>query len=168
MAFSFKESEGPEELSDINVTPFIDVMLVLLTVFMLAAPLSTVDVLVNLPGQTAAATPREEEPLFLTLTMAQELLLGDEPVALSGLAVALGAATGGDTERRLYLRADSAVAYGDLMAVMDALRAAGYRKVALVALETLGVQPRPISAAQRRDLRSGSVAGCWLWQRKRR
>ncbi len=137
MGFSLNDNDSPEELAEINVTPFIDVMLVLLIIFMLAAPLSTVDIPVDLPGQTAPATPREVEPLFVTLTAEQELLLGEDLVSSAELAAALDDVTEGDTDRRLYLRADSSVPYGVLMEIMDTLRTAGYRKVALVALETL-------------------------------
>ena len=129
---------APEEMADINVTPFIDVMLVLLIIFMIAAPLSTVDVPIDLPGQTATATAREDNPVFLTLTAENALLLGESPIGAEGLAAALDAATGGNAETCLYLRADSAVPYGALMEVMNALRGAGYGKVALVALELPG------------------------------
>jgi biopolymer transport protein ExbD len=141
MAFSLHDDDSPEEMAEINVTPFIDVMLVLLIIFMVAAPLSTVDIPIDLPGQTAPATPREDEPVFLTINAENELFLGEIPVPPAGLASALEQATGGDAETRLYLRADSAVPYGALMAVMDDLRGAGYRKVALVALEDLGDRP---------------------------
>lgn len=138
MAFSLNDDDGPDEMAEINVTPFIDVMLVLLIIFMVAAPLSTVDIPIDLPGQTAPATAREDEPVFLTITAENDLFLGETPVPPAGLAAALERVTGGDAETRLYLRADSAVPYGALMAVMDDLRGAGYRKVALVALEDLG------------------------------
>ncbi|MBR9651297.1 TonB system transport protein ExbD [Thalassovita aquimarina] len=141
MGFPMHEDHGLEEMAEINVTPFIDVTLVLLIVFMVAAPLATVDIPIDLPGQTAPASPREEAPVFLTLTAENVLMLGDAPVPAAGLAAALEQTTGGDAETRLYLRADSAVPYGALMAVMDDLRGAGYRKVALVALEKSGGTP---------------------------
>jgi biopolymer transport protein ExbD len=129
---------GEDDLADnheINVTPFIDVMLVLLIIFMVAAPLSTVDVAVDLPVSTAKAQPRPERPLFLTIKADRTLALGNEPVAPTGLAGALDAATNMDRQQRLFLRADKAVPYGELMRVMNLLRSAGYLKVALVGLE---------------------------------
>jgi biopolymer transport protein ExbD len=125
-----------EEAHEINVTPFIDVMLVLLIIFMIAAPLATVDISVDLPGSTAQAQPRPERPLFLTLKSDLTLALGDTPVARTDLAPALDGSTGGDRTQRVFLRADKAVTYGDLTQVMNLLRAAGYLKIALVARET--------------------------------
>jgi biopolymer transport protein ExbD len=128
------------EVHEINVTPFIDVMLVLLIIFMIAAPLATVDISVDLPASTAQAQPRPDQPLFLTLKSDLTLALGDTPVARATLASALDAATGNDRTQRVFLRADKAVRYGELTQVMNLLRVAGYLKVALVALET--DQPR--------------------------
>jgi biopolymer transport protein ExbD len=125
-----------EEVHEINVTPFIDVMLVLLIIFMIAAPLATVDISVDLPASTAQAQSRPDRPLFLTLKSDLSLALGEAPVTRAGLAPALDAATGGDRTQRVFLRADKAVSYGDLTQVMNLLRTAGYLKVALVALET--------------------------------
>ncbi|GEO79871.1 TonB system transport protein ExbD [Pararhodospirillum oryzae] len=123
------------ELHEINVTPFIDVMLVLLIIFMVAAPLATVDIKVDLPSSAAPPQPRPDKPLTLTVQADLTLAVGETVVALDALAPALVAATGGDREQRVFLRADKTVDYGDLMAVMDSLRSAGYLKVALVTLE---------------------------------
>ena len=130
-------ADDDDELSEINVTPFIDVMLVLLIVFMVAAPLSTVDVQVNLPASSAPPADRPAEPLWLTLTADQRLLLGDQPVASDALAAALDAETEGGRDTPVFLRADQTVDYGALMGVLDALRAGGYLKVALVGLEAV-------------------------------
>jgi biopolymer transport protein ExbD len=127
--------DGTSELHEINVTPFIDVMLVLLIIFMVAAPLSTVDIGVDLPVSTAKPEPRPEKPIFLTIKADLTLALGDDFVPRERLPQALDTATTMDRAKRVFLRADKAVPYGELMRVMDLLRAAGYLKVALVALE---------------------------------
>ena len=124
-----------DEVHEINVTPFIDVMLVLLIIFMVAAPLATVDIAVNLPSSAAPPQPRPDKPVFLTLRPDLSLALGDTVVARDELAGVLTQATNGDHDARIFLRADKAVSYGDLMAAMDLLRAAGFLKVALVGLE---------------------------------
>jgi biopolymer transport protein ExbD len=122
------------ETHEINVTPFIDVMLVLLIIFMVAAPLATVDVPIELPTSTAVPQPRPDKPLFLTVKADLTLALGNDALARGALALALDEATGGNKEARVFLRADRTVDYGEVMAVMNDLRA-GYLKVALVGLE---------------------------------
>jgi biopolymer transport protein ExbD len=124
------------EIHEINVTPFIDVMLVLLIIFMVVAPLATVDVPVDLPVSTAKPQSRPDKPLYLTIRADLTLLLGDEPVTPEVLELALNRATGGNKTKRVFLRADKTVEYGKLMNVMNNLRAAGYLKVALVGLES--------------------------------
>src|SRR5262245_28532755 len=123
------------ELHEINVTPFIDVMLVLLIIFMVAAPLSTVDVAVDLPVSTARPQPRPDKPLFLTIKADFSLALGNDLIPADGLAHAMDVATENDRQKRIFLRADKTVPYGELMRVMNLLRAAGYLKLALVGLE---------------------------------
>jgi len=124
-----------EEVHEINVTPFIDVMLVLLIIFMVAAPLATVDISVDLPASTAQPQPHPDKPLFLTVKPDLTLALGDDTISRDGLGATLEQATNGDKERRIFLRADKLVSYGDVMEVMNLLRAAGFLKVALVGLE---------------------------------
>ncbi|RWM22203.1 MAG: TonB system transport protein ExbD [Mesorhizobium sp.] len=125
-----------EENHEINVTPFIDVILVLLIIFMVAAPLATVDVNVDLPGSTATPAPRPETPLFLTLKDDLSLAIGNDAIPRAAFATTLVGRTKGDRQTRIFLRADKAVGYGDLMEVMNLLRGAGYLKIALVGLET--------------------------------
>jgi len=129
------ETDDLVENHEINVTPFIDVMLVLLIIFMVAAPLSTVDVAVDLPVSTAKAQPRPDKPVYITVKADRSLAIGNEPVAPAGLGAAIDAATGANPKQRLFLRADKSVPYGDIMQVMNLLRGAGYLKVALVGLE---------------------------------
>jgi biopolymer transport protein ExbD len=123
------------EVHEINVTPFIDVMLVLLIIFMVAAPLATVDILVNLPSSTAPPQPRPEKPVYLTLKPDLSLTLGNESVERPSLRAALDQATNGDKTMPIFFRADKVVPYGELMEVMNLLRGAGYLKVALVGAE---------------------------------
>jgi len=135
---SVKLDHGSDELAEnheINVTPFIDVMLVLLIIFMVAAPLATVDVLVDLPVSTAERQSKPDKPLYLTVKADLSFVLKDAPVAREALGAALDAATDGRKDERIFLRADRTVPYGELMQAMNVLRAAGYLKVALVGLE---------------------------------
>ena len=126
------------EVHEINVTPFIDVMLVLLIIFMVAAPLATVDIQVNLPASTAEPQPRPEKPLFLSVKPDLSLALGNDTIQRELLASTLDAAAKGDKGTLVFLRADKAVPYGEVMEVMNLLRKAGYLKVSLVALEKVG------------------------------
>ena len=125
---------------EINVTPFIDVMLVLLIIFMVAAPLATVDVKVDLPVADAAPAPRPDQPVYLTLAADGALNVNEQAVTLASLGPAIIRATGEDRESRIFLRADKAVTYDAIMQAMNALRASGYVRVALVGAE--GVEAR--------------------------
>ncbi len=129
-------SDELTEVHEINVVPFIDVMLVLLITFMVAAPLATVDVPVDLPSSNTQRQLRPDKPVFLTIKADLSLAIGDDLVTPGALAGALDAATGSNKEERIFLRADRSVPYGDIMQVMNALRAASYLKVALVGLES--------------------------------
>jgi len=132
-------SRSPDDLEiqhEINVTPFIDVILVLLIIFMVAAPLATVDIGVNLPASTAPEQPRPDKPIFVTIKPDLSISIGETMVSREGLAEALDLATNNHKDETIFIRADKALSYGELMEVMNTLRDAGYLKLALVGLET--------------------------------
>jgi biopolymer transport protein ExbD len=129
------DSEDLAVAHEINVTPFIDVMLVLLIIFMVAAPLATVDVKVDLPAANAAPAPRPDAPVYLTLTSDGTMLVNETEVTAATLGQTVMAATGEDREQRIYLRADKSVTYDEIMHAMNGLRAAGYVQVALMGAE---------------------------------
>jgi biopolymer transport protein ExbD len=136
---SVRLDHGEDELTDIheiNVTPFIDVILVLLIIFMIAAPLATVDVNVNLPGLTAEPQKRPDKPIFLTIKADHSLALGDNPLQREELASALLAANNAEKSQPIFLRADKSLPYGDFAEVINLLRRSGFLKIALVGLET--------------------------------
>ncbi|WP_316232602.1 TonB system transport protein ExbD [Bradyrhizobium sp. SZCCHNPS2010] len=133
-----KRDDEFAETHEINVTPFIDVMLVLLIIFMVAAPLATVDIPVNLPSASTEPAARPDKPIFVTFRADHSLAVDDGTVARDELAAALDAATNSDRNQRVLLRADQALSYGEVMDVMNLLRNAGYTKVALVAVENRG------------------------------
>nr|WP_113865323.1 TonB system transport protein ExbD [Brenneria salicis]NMN93088.1 biopolymer transport protein ExbD [Brenneria salicis ATCC 15712 = DSM 30166]RBP65168.1 outer membrane transport energization protein ExbD [Brenneria salicis ATCC 15712 = DSM 30166]RLM31673.1 TonB system transport protein ExbD [Brenneria salicis ATCC 15712 = DSM 30166] len=124
------------EMHDINVTPFIDVMLVLLIIFMVAAPLATVDIRVDLPASSAVPQPRPEKPVYLTVKADKQLYVGDDAVNEQSLAQALDAKTSANKETTIFFQADKSVDYETMMSVMDTLRKAGYLKVGLVGAES--------------------------------
>ncbi len=129
-----------EETHEINVTPFIDVMLVLLIIFMVAAPLATVDLPVDLPASNAAPHEKPDKPVYVTIQSDLALALGETPVKRKDLVSALDAHLH-DKSKRIFLRADASVPYGEMMAVLESLRAGGYLRVALVALDAGGKAP---------------------------
>ncbi|MEH2920684.1 TonB system transport protein ExbD [Samsonia erythrinae] len=137
MAMHLKEDvSGDGEMHDINVTPFIDVMLVLLIIFMVAAPLATVDIRVDLPASSAVPQPRPEKPLYLTVKADKQMFLGEEAVSEQTLAQVLDAQTNANKETTIFFQADKRVDYETIMSVMDSLRKAGYLKVGLVGAES--------------------------------
>jgi TonB system transport protein ExbD (group 1) len=129
------EASDLSEVHEINVTPFIDVMLVLLIIFMVAAPLATVDLGVDLPASSVEPRPRPDKPVFVTVKPDLSVAVGEDIIARDALTSTLDVASRGNKDERIYLRADKAVSYGDLMEVMNLLRNAGYLKVALVGLD---------------------------------
>ena len=118
-------------------------VLVLLIIFMVAAPLSTVDVPVDLPTSNAVPQDRPDEPVYLTVQSDLSLVLGETPTTAEALAAALDERTGGNREERIFLRADGAVSYASLMDVMNTLRSAGYVRIGLVGVEDTAAAPPP-------------------------
>lgn len=120
-------------MAEINVTPFVDVMLVLLIVFMVAAPLLTTGVQVDLPNSKAKAITNEDnKPIEITLSKSGELYLGDTEVREERLVLRLQAMTQGQQDRRIYIRGDQDLEYGHVMGIIGAINAAGFNKVALI------------------------------------
>lgn len=130
----FGALEDLPELSEINVTPFIDVMLVLLIIFMVAAPLSTVDLPVDLPSSSITAQRKPDKPTFVSIKPGIGIAIGEQIVSRKDLIRTLDAADA-NKDRIIYVRADKLVHYGELMEVLEQLRNGGYGKVRLVALE---------------------------------
>ena len=127
---AFRRRRPP--MSEINVTPFVDVMLVLLIVFMVAAPLLTVGVPVDLPKTKAKALTEEQEPLTVTVQADGTIFLQETTIALNELTPKLIAIAQNGYEERIYVRGDQAVDYGSVMQVMGALNGAGFTRVALI------------------------------------
>lgn len=119
-------------MSEINVTPFVDVMLVLLIIFMVTAPLLTVGVEVNLPETKAGAIAGDDEPLAISINEAGEIYLQDTAVPIATLVPRLRAITGENRDLRIFVRGDAAINYGRVMEVMGTINRAGYRRVALI------------------------------------
>ena len=119
-------------MSEINVTPFVDVMLVLLIVFMVTAPLLTVGIPVDLPKVKASALTDQKIPIEITVKLDGSVYLGEREVEVENLIARLNAITDQNTEARIYVRGDRVVAYGRVMEIMNIINSAGYVKVALV------------------------------------
>jgi biopolymer transport protein ExbD len=135
------------ETHEINVTPFIDVILVLLIIFMVAAPLSTVDLPVDLPSSTAIPQKKPDKPTYVSIKSDLAVAIGENLVKRVDLVRSLDAMANADKEHPIFLRADRAVPYGELMDVLEILRAGGYAKIKLVALEGVPDAALPPSAA---------------------
>ena len=139
MGMSLSESAGDdddlEESHEINVTPFIDVMLVLLIIFMVAAPLSTVDLPIDLPTSTATPQKKPDKPTYVSIKPDLAVAIGENMVKRVDLIRSLDAMPDASKDKAIFLRADRAVPYGDMMDVLELLRAGGYTKLKLVTLE---------------------------------
>ncbi len=122
-----------QQNAEMNVTPFVDVMLVLLIIFMVAAPLATVDVPVDLPPNTAAPTPPPAEPVYISVQKNGDVYVQNTQTRIDGVSGALKELTKGDLETRIFLRGDMHAEYGQLMGVMNVLQQDGYTKIGLVA-----------------------------------
>jgi biopolymer transport protein ExbD len=136
------------ETHEINVTPFIDVILVLLIIFMVAAPLSTVDLPIDLPSSTAIPQKKPDKPTYVSIKSDLAVAIGENLVKRVDLVRSLDAMANADKEHPIFLRADRAVPYGELMDVLEILRAGGYAKIKLVALEGVPEAALPPSAPE--------------------
>ncbi len=119
-------------MSQINVTPFVDVMLVLLIVFMVTAPLLTVGVTVDLPKSSAPNIKGSDEPIAISVDLQGQIYLMETKIELGELSPRLKAIANNDMDRRIFVRGDKGIAYGRIMEVMGALNEAGFNKVALI------------------------------------
>ena len=131
MAFKFNRS-SKEPMSEINVTPFVDVMLVLLIIFMVTAPLLTVGVQVDLPETSADTLPEESEPLTLTINSKGEVFIQETKIEFNNLIKKILAVSNNRTDTRIYVRGDKTINYGRVLEVMGKLSGSGFTKVALI------------------------------------
>lgn len=138
---SGKRSKKHRRFNDINVTPFVDVMLVLLIIFMVTAPMLTTGVNVDLPESSAAALPGQDEPLSVSIRNGGDVYIQDTKVTLDKLGAKLRAITGEKKDTRIFVRGDARVDYGRIMQVVGEISAAGYSKVALVTAQAKSAPP---------------------------
>ena len=131
MAFSLKKN-SKEPISEINVTPFVDVMLVLLIVFMVTAPLLTVGVQVDLPESSADTLPEETEPLTLTINSKGEIFIQETKVEYEKIIAKILAVSNNRTDTRIFVRGDKTINYGRVLEIMGMLSGSGFTKVALI------------------------------------
>ncbi|MCA6112333.1 TonB system transport protein ExbD [Bradyrhizobium cenepequi] len=152
MAVSIADNDGDDddfaESHEINVTPFIDVMLVLLIIFMVAAPLSTVDLPVDLPTSSATPQKKPDKPTYVSIKSDLTLAIGENAVKRTELVHSLDTLADMSKDKYVFLRADRAVPYGELMGVMEILRSGGYTRVKLVTLEGVPGAPAAPPAAE--------------------
>ena len=134
MAFLFSKSRSRSRslMSEINVTPFVDVMLVLLIVFMVSAPMLTVGVPVNLPNSDADSLPDDKEPLTLSINSLGEIFIQDTKIGFNELIPKLLAVSKNRTDTRIYVRGDKNINYGRVMEILGKLSGSGFSKVALL------------------------------------
>jgi biopolymer transport protein ExbD len=145
MAVSLPEDDLDDDFSEtheINVTPFIDVMLVLLIIFMVAAPLSTVDLPIDLPTSTATPQKKPDKPTYVTIKPDLSVAIGETFVKRVDLVSALDVMPDMSKDKFIFLRADRAVPYGELMDVLEFLNKGGYSRIKLVALEGVPGAPQ--------------------------
>jgi biopolymer transport protein TolR len=139
---SFRRGRGHKPMSEINVTPFVDVMLVLLVIFMVTAPLLTVGVTVDLPKTKSSVIPGQDEPLAITVDKQGKIYLQETEMELANLVPRLIAITGNNPDVRIFIRGDRAIYYGRVMQVMGTINRAGFKKVALVTESARGRKKR--------------------------
>ncbi|MGY0574475.1 TonB system transport protein ExbD [Bradyrhizobium sp. RDM12] len=150
MAVSLTDNDDDDDFAEtheINVTPFIDVILVLLIIFMVAAPLSTVDLPIDLPTSSATPQKKPDKPTYVSIKPDLTLAIGENAVKRTDLVSSLDGIADMSKDKYVFLRADKAVPYGELMGVMEILRSGGYSRIKLVALEAPPAAAGPAQGA---------------------
>ncbi|MFZ1416196.1 MAG: protein TolR [Defluviicoccus sp.] len=136
-------------MSEINVTPLVDVMLVLLIIFMITAPLLATGVQVDLPKASTSPIPDQEKPVMVTVNRDGQVFVGEQAVGLDGLINHLSGVDGSDPERRILVRGDEAINYGQVMRVISAIHTAGFRRVSLLTAPPASATEPPRRAGSR-------------------